>query len=303
MERLRHELQHAHGTLATARTTVQEREQDLEELRHATRAELQQAHDALAAAHASAEEAAQTNDDEQAGRQELERLHAELEHARATLASAQTAVQEREQDLQELRARLEQVEGAAAAAQATAGEEDRSRDELRAQLDRRHAQAARLTARLLRLRRLDDEQLSQIERLVADVRGCDEEIARLRQENEEASRGLGERQARARAQTRRFLERLRRREHELAELAALVTQRDEPAPAPAPEIASHLVFVELPDRYELVERAGPPPPRNSAFEVPGRDRPLVVLGARRSPLPDDARPCVVAQPAAAVAEE
>ena len=181
--------------------------------------------------------------------------------------------------------------------QTAADERAQELAELRGSLDRRRAQAVRLTDRLMRLRRVDEEQLSQIERLVADVRGCDEEIARLRLENEQGVHELVAKHDRTRAQARRFVERLRRRERELAELTA---RQEEPVTEP--EVTSHLVFVELPDRYELVERAGPPPARNTTFELPELDWRLIVAGARRSPLPDDERPCVVAQPANGAAQ-
>jgi hypothetical protein len=151
-------------------------------------------------------------------------------------------------------------------------EHDGRLDDLSGRLERRRAQAVRLAARLQRLRRHDEEQLTQIERLVADVRGCDEEIARLRQENERVTR----------------------------ELEELATRHET---APLPEATTHLVFVQLPDRYELVERPGPPPARNTAFGLPDVETELVAAGVRRSPLPGDARPCVVAEPTAPRPEE
>ena len=259
---LRGELEHAHAGMASAQGTVEERERSLQEDLAQLRRELDEAHAALTAAEGTVEER------ERALREDRDRLHSELDQSRETLTAVQTAADQRAGDL----------------------------DEARDALDRRRAQAVRMTERLLRLRRVDEEQLSRIERLAADVRGCDEEIARLRLESEQVQE-LGARHDRARAQTRRFLERLRRRELELAELTA---NQDEPAAEP--EVTSHLVFVELPDRYELVEREGPPPARNSTLELPQLDWRLIVAGARRSPLPDDERPCVVAQRANGVAQ-
>jgi hypothetical protein len=104
------------------------------------------------------------------------------------------------------------------------------------------------------------------------VRGCDAEIGRLRHEN-----------TRRRAQAARFARRLRELPHE-------------PEPDPVAPAAAHLVFVQLAGGYSLVERDGPPPPRNSPLELPGLcDGTLVVSGRRRSPLPGDGRPCVVAE--------
>ncbi len=107
------------------------------------------------------------------------------------------------------------------------------------------------------MRELDAE----VERLTADVRGCDAEIDRLRQELESHDR-----------------------------------EQREPEAPPLP--TSHLVFVHLAGRYELVEQAGPPPARNTVLELPElHGGPLVVAGLRRSPLPDDERPCAFVIPA------
>jgi hypothetical protein len=67
----------------------------------------------------------------------------------------------------------------------------------------------------------------------------------------------------------------------------------EPMPAVA---TSHLVFVQLGERYELVSRDGPPPGTSTPLELPDvEEGRFVVTGRRRSPLPGDARPCVVVQ--------
>ena len=201
-----------------------------------------------------------------------------VREAHDRLSSLEQSLSERDAELAHVRGELDSL----AAAQGALEEREQALHDLARRLDRRRAQAVRLTGRLRSLRQVDHQQLSQIERLVADVRGCDAEIARLRSESE-----------RARAQTKRFLERLRRERER-------VESHEEPEPV---EIASHLVFVELPDRYELVERAGPPPPRHSPIALPDLDRPLVVAGARRSPLPNDARPCVIAQSPVTAAEQ
>jgi hypothetical protein len=110
-----------------------------------------------------------------------------------------------------------------------------------------------------------------VERLRSDVRGCDAEIERLRSEN-----------GRRREQAVRLARRLR-------------TQPTVDIAPPAAEPATHLVFVQSADGYALVERDGPAPPRNASLELPGGA--FVVAARRRSPLPGDARPCVVAEPA------
>jgi hypothetical protein len=70
-----------------------------------------------------------------------------------------------------------------------------------------------------------------------------------------------------------------------------------PAPAeePAPVHSSHLLFVQLDGRYELVHRDGPPPLDRDEVVLPDvEDGRFVVSGRRPSPFPGDARPCVVA---------
>jgi hypothetical protein len=149
-----------------------------------------------------------------------------------------------------------------------------SERELASNRERRRSQLLRFVGRVR-------ERDGRIERLAADVRGCDEEIERLRGANDELRRTA----ERRRAQATRFVTRLREPESEAP-----------PTPAPAPA-DNHLVFVQLTGRYELIERQGPPPSRNSLVELPELcDRALIVSGLGRSPLPDDARPCIFVQP-------
>jgi hypothetical protein len=61
----------------------------------------------------------------------------------------------------------------------------------------------------------------------------------------------------------------------------------------------HLLFVHLGARYLLVSRDGPPPLANAQLSVPELEGTFVVSGSRPSPLPGDARPCLVAVRAAA----
>jgi hypothetical protein len=51
----------------------------------------------------------------------------------------------------------------------------------------------------------------------------------------------------------------------------------------------HLLFLWKPTGYELVERAGEPPPVGSEVELDGRTERVTKVGA--SPLPGDPRPC------------
>jgi hypothetical protein len=64
----------------------------------------------------------------------------------------------------------------------------------------------------------------------------------------------------------------------------------------APVADSHLLFVQLDGRYALVPREGPPPLANAELFLPDLDEEgtFVVSGSRPSPLPGDARPCLVA---------
>ena len=73
----------------------------------------------------------------------------------------------------------------------------------------------------------------------------------------------------------------------------MAPEPEQPAPALA---ASHLVFVQLDERYELISREGPPPAPSTPLELPDVDEGMfVVAGRRSSPLPGDGRPCVFVQ--------
>jgi hypothetical protein len=77
--------------------------------------------------------------------------------------------------------------------------------------------------------------------------------------------------------------------------AELDERRLEPRADAPPPPSSHLVFVQLSGRYQLLEREGPPPPASSLLELPEGGS-FVVAGSRRSPLPGDGRPCLVLEP-------
>jgi hypothetical protein len=100
---------------------------------------------------------------------------------------------------------------------------------------------------------------------------------------------------------------LAEREREVRELREVNDRlraqlREEPRDEqPAPAVAdSHLLFVQLDGRYALVPREGPPPLANAELFLPDLDEEstFVVSGSRPSPLPGDARPCLVAVRAA-----
>jgi hypothetical protein len=87
------------------------------------------------------------------------------------------------------------------------------------------------------------------------------------------------------AQVLRFVERIRERDRRLVSGAAVAAVPDD----------RHLVYVQLADRYVLVECAGPAPDGNAIValaELPG-DR-LVVERTGPSPLPGDNRRCAFA---------
>jgi hypothetical protein len=59
----------------------------------------------------------------------------------------------------------------------------------------------------------------------------------------------------------------------------------------------HVLLVQLADRYELFERDGGPPAQDAFVELPGiGDEAFIVDRLCRSPLPNDARLCVVLRP-------
>ena len=222
-------------------------------------------------------------------RAELERALAvvsvERDRRRAQAARFLHRLRGREADLarreEELRRVAETLDGQAHDAQAAlaaAAEREvaleRALAELASDFDHRHAQAARFARRARGLAEVVEQLRHQVERLAGDVRGCDAEIDRLRQEN-------GHR----RAQAARLLARLR-------PPAPTPVEREPEPDAPT----SHLVFVHSAEGYSLVEREGPPPARNATFELPDlRDGAFVISALRRSPLPGDPRPCVVAE--------
>lgn len=131
-------------------------------------------------------------------------------------------------------------------------------------------------------------ELARLEEQWAMLAAADQRLA----EAEHELAALRERERRRRAQARRLVERVRGLNERLAELQRAA---DRPATRVAP--TAHLVLVQLPGRYELVEREGPPPETSSPLELPELGEGVwLVAGSGRSPLPHDDRPCVLAQP-------
>ena len=90
------------------------------------------------------------------------------------------------------------------------------------------------------------------------------------------------------------LERLHDRRR--AQALRLLTRLRRDAPAAADRGDGHLVFVQLERGYELFERAGRPPARDTRLELADfPDTVFVVTTVGRSPLPNDPRSCAFAQ--------
>jgi hypothetical protein len=128
--------------------------------------------------------------------------------------------------------------------------------------------------------------LAQLEEQWAKLAAAEEALAERERELEELTRSHG----RDIEQLEEVNERLRA---QIEELRRLPVETPEPLPV-AP--ASHLVFVQLDERYELISRDGPPPAQSTPLSLPDVDEgTFVVAGRRSSPLPGDERPCVFVQ--------
>lgn len=136
----------------------------------------------------------------------------------------------------------------------------------------------------------DPTLLAQLEEQWAKLAAAEEALAERERELAELSREHDRR----RDEIGRLEELNARLRTQIAELRVAPAESAPSAPA------SHLVFVQLDGRYELVTRQGPPPPVSTPVSLPELDDGVfVVAGSRRSPLPGDARPCVFVQRVAA----
>ena len=136
--------------------------------------------------------------------------------------------------------------------------------------------------------------LANLEEQWARLAAAEERLAETEREIADLSRA-NEHQ---RGQIERLIERLRRRELHIAELASALERESAPAP-PEPRLTDqqHLVLAQLADRYALVERDGPPPQQDATLELPEVcDAKFVVVGVGRALLPTDPRRCVLALP-------
>jgi hypothetical protein len=124
-----------------------------------------------------------------------------------------------------------------------------------------------------------EEQWAKLAAAEASLAERERELEQLARSHDRDLRQLEEVNERLRAQ--------------IEELHRLPVEDPEPVPA-AP--ASHLVFVQLDERYELISRDGPPPAPSTPLFLPDiDDGTFVVAGHRSSPLPGDGRPCIFVQ--------
>jgi DNA repair exonuclease SbcCD ATPase subunit len=148
-----------------------------------------------------------------------------------------------------------------------------------------------------------EEQWAKLAAAEAALAERERELTELAESRERESAALAEIRERELAELaeshRRDLQDLeelnQRLREELAELrnAPMAAEYEEPA-AVAP--TSHLLFVQLDERYELIARDGPPPLQSTPLSLPDVDEgTFVAAGLRASPLPDDRRPCVFVQ--------
>jgi hypothetical protein len=139
-------------------------------------------------------------------------------------------------------------------------------------------------------RAVEDENLhlAQLEEQWAKLAAAEERLA----DAERELTALREAARRRRDQAARLVERIRKRDHRIAELSASET----PSQPDAGGSRGHLVYAQLADRYVLVERDGDPPEPDAILELPEvGDEKLLVFRLGKSPLPNDARPCAFAQ--------
>ena len=185
-------------------------------------------------------------------------LLAQLEEQWAKLAAAESALAERERELTEL-----------------AGRRDRDLEELAERAVALHEEAETRERELAELAQSRERQLTEL------VGNHERELADLAEAHQRDVHQLEE-----------VTERLREQLEDLR--LALVESEPAAADVPSPP-TSHLVFVQLDERYELISRDGPPPEPFTPLFFPDVDEgSFVVAGSRRSPFPGDARPCVVA---------
>jgi hypothetical protein len=145
---------------------------------------------------------------------------------------------------------------------------------------------------------VEDLHLGQLEENWARLAAAEERLA----DTERELTTLRQKIQRRRAQSKRLIERVRKRDRRIAELSPI--EPNEPAQPVEPTSSQHdadasrghLIFSQLAGRYALVERDGEPPKAGTMIEVPEiGEETLLVDRVGTSPLPDDPRPCAFAQ--------
>ena len=174
---------------------------------------------------------------------------------------------------------------------------------LRGEIERRHMRGR--GGELVSLPQITQEatsaenlHLGQLEENWARLAAAEERLGDAQRELS----SLRQQVQRRRNQSRRLIDRVRKRDRRIAELSEIerseLTRTVETTPSQRPaESRGHLIFSSLSGRYVLVERDGEPPEPGMMIE----DRELgegtlLVDRVGRSPFPDDPRPCVFAQP-------
>ena len=128
--------------------------------------------------------------------------------------------------------------------------------------------------------------LAQLEEQWAKLAAAEESLAERERELEQLARSHG----RDVQRLEEVNQRLREQAEELRRVPGKAAETVLAAPA------SHLIFLQLDERYELISRDGPPPAPSTPLSLPDVDEgTFVVAGRRSSPLPGDERPCVFVQ--------
>ena len=198
--------------------------------------------------------------------------------AHETVEEPEAAEPEPNGDDASLLAQLEEQWAKLAAAEATLAERERELAEL---AESRTHDSDKL-----------EEQQSKLAATEAALTERQRELTELADHARELE-ALAEAAAREKYHLEELNERLREQVEALRGAQAHVAWDEEEPPTPP---SSHLVFVQLGERYELISRDGPPPERSTSLYLPDIDEgSFVVAGSRRSPLPGDARPCVFVQ--------
>ena len=256
------QLEEQWAKLAAAEETLAERERELAELGTSRQQEL--------ADLVESRDRALTESVER--ERELRELAESRERELAERAERAEDLAERERELRELAEGRERE-------LAERAERERELTERPESHERELAQLAESTREL-------SDLVESRDRALAESAEREREVGEWAESRERELAELAERHNGDLRQVEALNERLR------AELEELRVAAESDVPVPiAP--TSHLVFVQLGERYELISRDGPPPAQSTTLTLPDVDEGMfVVAGRRSSPLPGDGRPCV-----------